>query len=157
MHADVDAFKVYNDHYGFARGDLAIRATAEAIIDALEATPSPEHFAGHIGGDDYLVLTAPELAEPLAQDIIERFDRAVPALYDQIERERGWVEATDRRYRRHCAPLMSISIGIVRTDTHPLDSPVAIAAAAGEMKAVAKLVTGSALAVDRRRSNDLSV
>lgn len=52
---------------------------------------------------------------------------------------------------------MSISIGIVRTDTQPLDSPLAIAAAAGEMKAVAKLMTGSALAIDRRRSNDLSV
>ena len=154
MHADVDAFKAYNDHYGFARGDDAIRATAEAILDALDAAPSPEHFAGHLGGDDYLVLSAPELAESLARGIIERFDRAVPALYDPIERERGWVEVTDRRRQRHRAPLMSISIGIARTDMHPLDSPVAIAAAAGEMKAVAKLQFGSALAVDRRRDTD---
>ena len=38
----------------------------------------------------------------------------------------------------------------------PIDSPVAIAAAAGEMKGVAKRMTGSALAIDRRRSDDLS-
>jgi diguanylate cyclase (GGDEF)-like protein len=155
MHADVDAFKAYNDHYGFARGDLAIRATADALLDALEATPSTEHFAGHIGGDDFLVLTVPDLAEPLARDIISRFDAAVPELYDQTEREQGWVEVWDRRRQLHRAPLMSISIGIARTDTHPIDSPVALAAIAGEMKAVAKLQTGSALAVDQRRSVEM--
>jgi diguanylate cyclase (GGDEF)-like protein len=155
MHADVDAFKAYNDHYGFARGDLAIRATADALLDALEAAPSPEHFAGHIGGDDFLVLTAPELAEPLARDIIKRFDSAVPDLYDAAERDQGWVEVWDRRRQLHQAPLMSISIGIARTDTHALESPVAIAAIAGEMKAVAKLQTGSALAVDQRRGMEI--
>ncbi len=151
MHADVDAFKAYNDRYGFARGDLAIRSTADALLDALDAAPSSEHFAGHIGGDDFLVLTAPDLVEALARDVIERFDRAVPDLYDAAERDQGWVEVWDRRRQLHRAPLMSISIGIARTDTHPLDSPVAVAAIAGEMKAVAKLQIGSAMAVDRRR------
>ncbi len=155
MHADVDAFKAYNDRYGFARGDLAIRATADALIDALDAAPSREHFAGHIGGDDFLVLTAPELAEPLARDIIERFDRAVPDLYDPTERDQGWVEVWDRRRQLHRAPLMSLSIGIARTDTHPLNSPIAVAATASEMKAVAKLHTGSALAVDQRQDVEI--
>ncbi|MDX6692024.1 MAG: hypothetical protein QOG15_3481 [Solirubrobacteraceae bacterium] len=155
MHADVDAFKAFNDHYGFARGDIAIRTTADALLDALEAAPSPEHFAGHIGGDDFIVLTAPELAAPLARDIISRFDASVPDLYDKTEREQGWVEVWDRRRQLHRAPLMSISIGIARTDTHPVISPVALAAIAGEMKAVAKLQTGSALAVDQRRGLEM--
>ncbi|MGH2840590.1 MAG: GGDEF domain-containing response regulator [Solirubrobacteraceae bacterium] len=155
MHADVDAFKAFNDHYGFARGDLAIRATAEALLDALDAAPSPQHFAGHIGGDDFVVLTAPDLAEPLAREFIERFDAVAPGLYDAAEREQGWVEVWDRRRQLHRAPLMSISIGIARTDTHPLDSPVAVAASAGEMKAVAKLHTGSSVAVDQRRGMDV--
>jgi len=152
MHADVDAFKAFNDRYGFARGDLAIRATADALLEALDAAPSDEHFAGHIGGDDFLVLTAPDLVEPLASDFIERFDRVAPTLYDDTERDQGWVEVWDRRRQLHRAPLMSISIGITRTDTHPLDSPVAVATVAGEMKAVAKLQSGSAFAVDRRRA-----
>jgi len=155
MHADVDAFKAFNDRYGFARGDQAIRATADALLDALDAAPNPEHFAGHIGGDDFLVLTAPELAEPLARDFIARFDQAVPQLYDPVERDQGWVEVWDRRRQRHRAPLMSISIGIARTDTHELESAVAVAAIAGEMKSVAKLQTGSAVALDRRRTLDI--
>lgn len=154
MHADIDGFKAFNDRYGFARGDLAIATTADALLDALEAAPSSEHFAGHIGGDDFIVLTAPELVEALAQDFIERFDHVAPGLYDPAERNQGWVEVWDRRRQLHRAPLMSISIGIVRTDTHVLESAVAIAAAAGEMKVVAKLQTGSAMAVDRRRTTD---
>lgn len=154
MHADVDGFKSFNDRYGFARGDLAIASTADALLDALEAAPSSEHFAGHIGGDDFFVLTAPDLIEPLARDFIERFDRVAPGLYDPAERNQGWVEVWDRRRQLHRAPLMSISIGIARTDTHVLDSAVAIAAGAGEMKAVAKLQTGSAMAIDRRRGTD---
>jgi len=151
MHIDVDDFKAYNDHYGFARGDDAIRTTADTILDALEAAPDPEHFAGHIGGDDFLVVTAPKLAEPLARDIISRFDLVVPGLYDEGERERGWIEVSDRRRTTRRSPLMSISIGIARTDMLPLDSPGAISATAGEMKAAAKSQPGSALAVDRRR------
>jgi len=154
MHADIDAFKAYNDRYGFARGDLAIGTVADALLDALDALPSGEHFAGHIGGDDFLVLTAPELAEPLARDIIARFKRIVPELYDAAEREQGWIETRDRRRQLRRVPLMSISVGIVRTDTHPLDSAAAIAAVAGEMKAVAKLQAGSAMALDLRRGGD---
>jgi GGDEF domain-containing protein len=154
MHADVDGFKAFNDRYGFARGDLAIATTAEALLDALEAAPSSEHFAGHIGGDDFLVLTAPDLVEPLARDFIQRFDHVAPGLYDPAERNQGWVEVWDRRRQLHRAPLMSISIGIARTDTHDLESAVAIAAVASEMKAVAKRQTGSAMAVDRRRGTE---
>jgi diguanylate cyclase (GGDEF)-like protein len=152
MYADVDAFKAYNDRYGFARGDIAIRATADALLDALDANPSSEHFAGHIGGDDFLLVTRPDLAAPLARDIIDRFDAVVPGLYDAVDRKRGWVEVLDRRHQRQRAPLMTISIGIARTDTHPLHSAVAIAAVASEMKGVAKLDPGSAFAVDRRTS-----
>jgi hypothetical protein len=46
---------------------------------------------------------------------------------------------------------MSISIGIARTDSRRLDAAPEVTAVAGEMKAVAKRVAGSAWAVDRRR------
>lgn len=95
------------------------------------------------------------IPSPAVRSALPRADRVL--IVEDDELTRTILARVLETYRRHCAPLMSISIGIVRTDTHPLDSPVAIAAAAGEMKAVAKLMTGSALAVDGRRSTDLSL
>ena len=107
MHVDVDWFKAYNDRYGFARGDLAIKATAQVVIDALGAIPSAEHFLGHIGGDDFLVVTEPGLAEDLARQIVDRFDGIVAGLHDDIDRDRAWIEAIDRMGNLIRTPLMT--------------------------------------------------
>jgi len=150
LYADVDNFKVYNDRYGFACGDAAITVIADTLVSALEAIPSCEHYTGHVGGDDFVVVTAPDLAEPVARAIIDRFDRAAPALYSGADRERGWIATQDRDGSRRITPLMSISVGIARTDTRQLESPAEIAAVASEMKAYAKRQDGSSYAVDRR-------
>ena len=151
LHVDLDNFKAFNDHYGFARGDRAIRKLADLLNSSLEAVPSERHFAGHIGGDDFVVLTIPELCEPVATEITTQFDSEAPFLYRPSDRVRGWIDVRDRRGRSRRTPLMSVSIGIARTDQRPLDSPARIASVASEMKAVAKREPGSAWAVDRRR------
>jgi diguanylate cyclase (GGDEF)-like protein len=151
MHVDIDAFKDFNDRYGFVRGDLAIKATADVLVDALQAVPCAEHFAGHVGGDDFVVVTAPALAEAVAREITQRFDQATRGLYDPGDRQRGWIEVRDRRGRLRRTGLMSVSIGVARTDSRRLDSAGQIAAVASEMKAFAKRELGSAWAVDRRR------
>ena len=89
LYPDIDAFKSYNDHYGFLRGDDVIKTLATIVLEVLEENYSPHHFAGHVGGDDFVILTDPALAEPLASAITKRFDEAVPALYDTGDRERG--------------------------------------------------------------------
>jgi PleD family two-component response regulator len=151
LHLDLDGFKSYNDRYGFARGDAAIAATARMVLDALEDMPYPDHLAGHLGGDDFIVLTAPVLAESLADDLTRRFDALAPGLYDDADRERGWIEAPDRARGVRQVPLMTLSVGIARTDSRRLDAAPEVTAVAAEMKAVAKRVPGSAWAVDRRR------
>src|SRR5438128_2464188 len=84
LYPDIDAFKSYNDHYGFVRGDDVIKTLSTIILEVLEETPSRKHFAGHVGGDDFVILTEPGLAEPIADEITKRFDAAVPALYDLV-------------------------------------------------------------------------
>ena len=76
LYADLDHFKAYNDHYGFLRGDEAIRTTARVLQEAAEEVAGSEAFVGHVGGDDFVALVPPDLAAPLAQRIVERAIRA---------------------------------------------------------------------------------
>ena len=82
LYADLDNFKAYNDHYGFARGDDILRLAARLLHGAVQATARPDAFVGHVGGDDFVAITAEEAAKAVVEDLIERFDRQVPSLYD---------------------------------------------------------------------------
>ncbi len=154
LYPDLDNFKSYNDHYGFVRGDDVIKLLAVIIRDVLELQYSSHHFAGHIGGDDFVILTDPSLAESVASEIIQRFDAAIPNLYDRIDRQRGWIEYEDRTGNPIRTGFVSVSIGIVIADPGSFTSAAALAARAAEMKAVAKRIPGSKWVVDRRRGPD---
>ena len=104
LYPDIDSFKSYNDHYGFLRGDDVIKTLATIILEVLEENHSDHHFAGHVGGDDFVVLTEPSIAETIATEITKRFDQAIVALYDPIDRDRGWIESAGSARCGDCDP-----------------------------------------------------
>jgi len=152
LYPDIDSFKSFNDHYGFLRGDDVIKTLATIILEVLEENHSPHHFAGHVGGDDFVILTEPSLAETVATEITKRFDEAIPALYDPIDRDRGWIESEERNGSVLRTPLVSVSIGIVIAEPGSYGSAAAVAARASEVKGVAKRMPGSKWVLDRRRA-----
>jgi diguanylate cyclase (GGDEF)-like protein len=152
LYPDIDTFKSYNDHYGFLRGDDVIKTLGTIILEVLEAHYSPEHFGGHVGGDDFVILTEPGIAETIAAEITRRFDDAVPDLYDEADREHGWIEYEDRSGATLRTGLVSVSIGIVLAEPGSYESAAALASRAAEVKGVAKRMPGSRWVVDRRRA-----
>ncbi|MEV0604593.1 EAL domain-containing protein [Streptomyces sp. NPDC050315] len=66
---DVDGFKQVNDGAGFAAGDELIRAVGTALARA--AHDDAACRVGHIGGDDFLVLTDPEGLEAIAAAVLD--------------------------------------------------------------------------------------
>ncbi|MEV0640636.1 GGDEF domain-containing protein [Streptomyces sp. NPDC050619] len=64
---DVDHFKQVNDGAGFAAGDELIRSVGRALQHAANGYTR----VGHIGGDDFLVLTDPEELDPLAASVLD--------------------------------------------------------------------------------------
>jgi diguanylate cyclase (GGDEF)-like protein len=150
LYADLDNFKAYNDHYGFLRGDEALRFTARALQESSMEVSGDEAFVGHVGGDDYVVICPPGDAERICQTIIERFDQAVPGLYDAEDRDRGHIEIENRRKEIERFPLMSISIGVATTDRRDFTHHGEAVSVAGELKEFTKRTKGSSYAIDRR-------
>lgn len=149
IYADLDNFKAFNDHYGFVRGDDGIRLVATTMGDVIKRIGKETDFLGHIGGDDFIIVTSPIRAENLACTVAETFDRDVPALYDPADRARGYIAGKDRRGNNTRFPMMSLSLAIV-TGSPRITSYQSIGEVAAELKSYAKRQAGSFVAMDKR-------
>jgi diguanylate cyclase (GGDEF)-like protein len=150
VYADLDNFKAFNDHYGFLRGDECLRQVARCIQEAALEAGGNEAFVGHVGGDDFVVICSTDSAEPLCKTIIDRCGPMLIELYDEEDRERGYVEVLNRQGQMERFPLLSFSIGVATTDRRALTHPGEVVSVATELKEFAKRNPGSAYVVDRR-------
>jgi GGDEF domain-containing protein len=150
LYVDLDEFKAFNDHYGFLRGDEAIKLLARCCREAVTSY-SENGFIGHIGGDDLAIVVEPDGAYAIAEQITAAWDDLVPHLYEPEDAARGFIELADRRGNLQRFPLATVSIGIATNTIRPIHTHWEAAELASEMKHVAKARTGSAIAIDRRR------
>nr|MDQ2681699.1 GGDEF domain-containing protein [Candidatus Eremiobacteraeota bacterium] len=151
LYQDLDNFKAFNDVYGFTHGDEAIRLVASSTVDAIHRRGTARDFVGHIGGDDFLIVTLPDRAEEIAREIIAAFDREIRALYKPNDLRQGYIETRDRRGTLNRYPIMSLSIAIINSETSQLTSYAQIGEAAAELKQYAKSIAGSVFVKDKRR------
>ncbi|MDG4788226.1 response regulator [Micromonospora sp. WMMD1102] len=150
---DIDRFKSVNDRYGFVRGDEFISALARSLHRAVVSVGLPPAFLGHIGGDDFVIVCAPEQVRPLTERAVVDFEKTADELYDPEDAKRGYVELKDRRGNIQRAHLVTLSIGVsLSVPDRRFTDPLEVIAAASEMKTVAKSQPGSYVAMDRRRT-----
>jgi len=142
-YADIDNFKAYNDTYSFLKGDAVIHQTAHVLLQAIEQRGNHDDFVGHIGGDDFVVITTPDRAEAISTHAIDNFDLLAPLFYDATTRARGYIDARDRQGRPATFPFVSLSIGIVSTALHPITHVAEVAQRSVEPKKRGKELPGS--------------
>lgn len=152
LYIDLDNFKPFNDVYGFERGDEVIKLTARAISDSVRLHGGPNHFIGHVGGDDFVAITAHDQYEETAQAIIKSFDSQIPWLYDPGHREQGYIETFDRKGNMMKFPIMSISIAIIVNEPGETASYHQFVRNVAELKSYAKSLEGSNYVKERRRA-----
>ena len=148
---DLNRFKAFNDHFGFKRGDEVIQRTAATLLEAVRSHGGPNDFVGHIGGDDFIIITSIDRAERLCEAIVQGFDAMVPQFYEEQDRARGYLLHTDRKGQQVKIPLLSISIALVTNETHPLTHPGEVAKIGAELKAYAKQFERSLYVKERRQ------
>jgi len=148
---DIDNFKPYNDYYGFERGDVVIKAIGEIISIVAESSSTGfDCFCGHIGGDDFIVITAAHHAEYIALKIIKAVEEHLPLFHGQADYSAGSYTAVNRKGEQETFGLLSISTGIVNTQLTPVSSYALLASISTEVKKAAKKIPGSSVVVNRR-------
>lgn len=150
-YADLDYFKPFNDKYGFTRGDEVIRMLGRLIFNIVREYQREGAFIGHIGGDDFIYIMDPTLIEKTSKEIIENYDKIVPAFYDYTDREKGFIESINRQGLSETFPIMSLSIGITHNLYKNFSHYGEVAESLAEIKKYAKTIKGSFFVIDRRR------
>jgi len=110
---DLDNFKPFNDRFGFSVADAVIRETGDLLHELIEGS---EAFAGHVGGDDFLVICAPQSARRLAERAQQRFRERLARHLPPDVVQAGRYETTDRTGVTRELPLTRLSAAIVRVD-----------------------------------------
>lgn len=150
LYIDLDHFKSFNDTYGFARGDQVIRLLANLLLSIAHSCNGHAIFVGHVGGDDFTVITDPALVEGFCRTLIAEFDRQVRELYDPEDLQRGYLRGVDRHGVPRRFPIMTLSIGVATTLYRSFTDYVEMSRVATEMKQYAKQMSGSSFAIDER-------
>ncbi len=151
-YCDLNRFKAFNDHYGFERGDQVIAHTAQLLLAAVQQYGNPKDFIGHIGGDDFVVITTPDRAELICQQFLRQFDTTTLQFYDEADRRQGYLLHTDRTSQTVKLGFISMAIAIVTNTERPLTHLGEIAKIGAELKMLAKQAGKSAYVSDRRKT-----
>lgn len=149
LYLDLDHFKALNDGYGFWRGNEMIRLLSSAIIEATQECGNPEDFVGHIGGEDFVVISTPDHVHPLCQAITQRFIDASRRFYQPEDLERGSFMAVGREGPQQLYPLVTISIAVITSETWA--GPVTLAdisVRSAAVKARSKAAPGNCYIID---------
>jgi len=102
----------FNDVYGFVAGDDVLRFTAMLLIDVVDEQGTGSDFIGHIGGDDFLIISTPDASPEIKARLVQRFNEEVQTFYGFRDREQGFVEVEGQQM-----PLMTLAVGLVHHDT----------------------------------------
>jgi len=152
LYLDLDSFKAFNDNYGFVHGDEAIQLVAGIAVDVVRRRGTAGDFVGHIGGDDFILVTVPERGEEMAREIVAAFDVEIRTLYNAQDLRQGYIETRDRRGTLNRFPIMTISIALISNEARQFESYAQIGEAAAELKRYAKSIGGSVFVKEKRRS-----
>jgi len=113
---DADNFKAYNDVYGYNKGDEVIKKIAEIILENAKKISPNDYFVGHVGGDDFVLITDPKKTEKIAQAIISDFDNKILDFYNEEDRKNRFIKTLDRQNNMRTFPIMTLSIALVIPD-----------------------------------------
>lgn len=138
-HLDLDAFKPYNDVYGYAHGDQVILHLANVLQNVFSKRLD---FVGHVGGDDFLVVARSADWTKRMCEVIQSFRAKLSEFYSPEHLQQGYLCAADRDGQIRNFPLLSVSVAALDSATMGAESAYAIAHQLAHLKKIAKAREG---------------
>ena len=106
---DLCNFKPYNDIYGFWRGDEVI----QEVASQLNKHQTHDNFIGHIGGDDFVMISTSENIIDQCHTILQDFEAQKTLFYSHEHWQQQKLLADDRQGNPCYHSLISLCVGIL--------------------------------------------
>jgi PleD family two-component response regulator len=139
LYIGINTIDVFNSVYGFIAKDDVLRFAGLVMSEVIDELGTPQDFIGHIGGDDFIIITMKN-ADAIKERLETRFAEDVVTFYDFKTRERGSVSYVDNDGNERQAPLMDLNVGKVSSEDGPFTDIRQITEVAAEARRQAQRV-----------------
>jgi EAL domain-containing protein (putative c-di-GMP-specific phosphodiesterase class I)/GGDEF domain-containing protein len=139
FYIDINDFKVYNDLYGFERGDQMILLLTDILREVVKSSYPYNSFIGHIGGDDFIILIEGRYDDCIncANEILSTFNERRLTLFTEEHCCYG-LECEDRFGVKRSFPLNSLTVAGIHGNLAGFKSIAQFSEALGYQKNKAK-------------------
>ena len=134
LYIGINGLDAFNEVYGFVAGEEVLRFTGMLLNDVVDEIGTPDDFIGHIGGDDFIIITHKEVIAALRAEITKRFNENVGTHYDFMTRMQGYLTVKDENGNEVQVPLMTAQVGGLSIDDGPFTDIREITEAAAEVR-----------------------
>ncbi len=104
----------FREVYGFMAADDLLRGITRIIAEALDRDAVENDFLGFGGNDAFIVITQPQRAESLQEEVAQQFEIEIGSHYGFLEREQGFILVDGQQ-----APLAELRVRCIT----PQDGP----------------------------------
>jgi PleD family two-component response regulator len=119
LYIGIEGIEAFKDVYGFIARDDVLRFTGLVLGEVVDELGTPQDFIGHVGGDDFVVITTLEAVDGMKKRLERRFAEEANTFYAFRDREAGFIRFTDRTGKEQRAPLMRLKVGKVTSEDGP--------------------------------------
>ncbi len=116
LYMGLPGIEAFNDVYGFVAGDEVLRFAALIMGEIVDQLGTAEDFIGHVGGDDFIIITTNDRASAISEALAKRFNVEVGTHYDFKARQQGYIVYKDRDGKEQRSPLMTLAVGLIASD-----------------------------------------
>lgn len=139
---DLTNFKIFNNHFSHIQGDQVLIMFAEILRRQLKLGAD---FAGHIGGDDFILVLPPENCLAVLRSVLTEFQSKIQRFYSDDELAQGGVLISDMQGNEEQVGFVSVSAGLLTIDNEYFDSFQSVLSTLIKLKPLTKNNQGIAL------------
>lgn len=126
----IDHMRPFVDTYGFVAGDEVRRFTAMLVNRVIDDKGTMNDFVGNASDDSFVIITLTKDVHALIETLRQRFKEEIRTHYNFMDAEQGGVRLSDGTL----APLMSLSVGTVSSDSQSFSDIREITELAAELR-----------------------
>jgi diguanylate cyclase (GGDEF)-like protein len=119
VYVGIEGLDAFNEAYGFVAGEEVLRFAGMTLSQTVDSVGTINDFIGHVGSDEFVVITKRKRANRMAEELEERFSSRVGTHYDWQARERGYLIVEDEHGDEVKAGLMTLSVGVITSEDGP--------------------------------------
>jgi len=130
-----------------------IQYISEVMVEALEERGNGNDFLGHIGGDDFIIITTIDKTEEVTRFVLKKIEENSYRFFGDRELRVGYYEHVRRDRTRVKVPTqLCLTIAVITSEDIRFQHPAQISSMAAQVKEYGKSIQGSVVVYNRRKN-----